>query len=131
MPQRSLVTLKSRREFLRLRGGSRSATPSFVLETKPREGDASSTAAARFGFTVTKAVGNAVLRNRIRRRLKAAIAAVAPLAAKPHHDYVIIAREAASKRPFAELKKDLERAFQRVHHGPGQKRRSSGTSCDG
>ena len=108
-------TLKKRAEFLRLRGGARFATASFVLETRARElreGDES----ARFGFTVTKKLGGAVMRNRIRRRLRAAVAAIAPKLALPGHDYVLVARPAAYDRAFAEIKKDLERALQRVHH---------------
>jgi ribonuclease P protein component len=122
MPSKAPVTLKKRAEFLRLRGGARCATPSFVLETRPRTTHDVEPATARFGFTVTKATGNAVLRNRIRRRLKAAVSAVAPSVSDPRNDYVLIARSAAAKSPFSDLKKDLERAFQRVHHPPGRKR---------
>jgi ribonuclease P protein component len=111
----ALVTLKKRAEFLRLKGGARCATPGFVLETKPRSGATEPRGQARFGFTVTTATGGAVVRNRIRRRLRAAVAAVAPSAARPEHDYVLIARVAALDRPFIDIKKDLERAFQRVH----------------
>lgn len=111
-----VARLKKRSEFLRLRGGARFATPSFVMETRPRTAAAPSPATARFGFTVTKKLGGAVVRNRIRRRLKAAVALVAGTLALPHHDYVIVARPQALDRPFDDLKKDLERALQRVHH---------------
>ena len=57
----------------------------------------------RFGFTATKKLGNAVTRNRIRRRLKEAVRLVAPGAARAGCDYVLIAREAAATRPFAAL----------------------------
>lgn len=107
-------TLKKRSEFLRLRGGARFATPSFVLETRPAVEAGS--VAARFGYTVTKKLGGAVMRNRIRRRLKAVVGQVAPKLAHPGHDYVLVARAAAYDRAFADLKKDLERALQRVHH---------------
>jgi ribonuclease P protein component len=118
----AVETLKKRAEFLRLRGGARFATPSFVLETRPRSGGSDRAAshereaAARFGFTVTKKLGGAVVRNRIRRRLKAAVGAVAPGLAYANHDYVLVARLAALDRGFVELKKDLERALHRVHH---------------
>ena len=111
-----MTTLKKRSEFLRLRGGARFATPSFVMETRPRISPLISPDGPRFGFTVTKKLGGAVIRNRIRRRLKAAIALVAAPLARPNHDYVIVARREALDRPFADLKKDLERALQRVHH---------------
>jgi ribonuclease P protein component len=131
----AVATLKKRSEFLRLRGGARFATPSFVVETRPRissvaspsspeasEPAAHATPAAqatdgpRFGFTVTKKLGGAVIRNRIRRRLKAVVGMVAPTLARSNHDYVLVARLAALDRTFADLKKDLERALQRVHH---------------
>lgn len=118
----ALETLKKRAEFLRLRGGARFATPSFVLETRPRAAAAgevnrvAAIAGPRFGFTVTKQLGGAVIRNRIRRRLRAAVALLAAGEARPNHDYVLIARAAALERAFGEIKKDLERALQRVHH---------------
>ena len=64
-------------------------------------------AGARFGFTATKKLGNAVTRNRIRRRLKEAVRIVAPGRARDGCDYVLIAREAAASRPFAALELDL------------------------
>ena len=125
----AVATLKKRSEFLRLRGGARFATPSFVVETRPRISGVASLAAPeasdpaaraadgpRFGFTVTKKLGGAVIRNRIRRRLKAVVGLVAPALARSNHDYVLVARLAALDRTFADLKKDLERALQRVHH---------------
>ena len=86
------------------------------METRPRISAPACPGEPRFGFTVTKKLGGAVVRNRIRRRLKAAIALVAAALARPNHDYVIVARREALDRPFADLKKDLERALQRVHH---------------
>ncbi|WP_439543191.1 ribonuclease P protein component [Hyphomicrobium sp.] len=125
----AVATLKKRSEFLRLRGGARFATPSFVVETRPRGPDTGGPTAngatqpppgaanaPRFGFTVTKKLGGAVVRNRIRRRLKAVVGLVAPDLARADHDYVLVARLAALDRAFADLKKDLERALQRVHH---------------
>lgn len=119
-------TLKKRREFLRIRGGARWASTSFVLETKPRPVEqATATAGSaerrdpgppRFGFTVTKKLGTAVTRNRIRRRLKAAVGLLAADHARAGHDYVLVARAPAEARPFADLKKELEDAFHRVHH---------------
>lgn len=119
-----LTTLKKRSEFLRLRGGARCPAPPFVLEAKPRLDGADAAGPPRFGFTVTKAMGNAVARNRIRRRLKAAVTALADKVARPGHDYVLIARTEALDIPFDRLKKELERAFQRVHHASAVKSQS-------
>lgn len=111
-----LETLKKRAEYLRVRGGSRWSTASATLEGKPRQDPAGAEAPPRFGFTVTKKMGGAVVRNRIRRRLKAAITAISAAHARPGFDYVLIARPAALTQSFAALKKDLEDAFHRVHH---------------
>lgn len=122
-----LTTLKQRSEFLRIRGGARCPLPPFVLETKPRAETDAATSGPRFGFTVTKAIGNAVIRNRVRRRLKAAVTAIAATVARPGFDYVLIARSAAIERDFSQLKKDLERAFHRVHQPPEHKPRTDGS----
>ena len=128
------VTLKKRSEFLRIRGGKRWSSASFVLETKPRTIVKSAVEVApelasppRFGFTVTKQLGNAVIRNRIRRRLKAAIDLLAGTQAQPGYDYVLIARTPALTRPFADLKKELEDALHRVHHAPQRRPKPRGT----
>lgn len=107
-----LETLKRRPDFLRVRGGSRWATPAFVLEAKRRGGRE---AAARFGFTVSKQVGGAVERNRIRRRLKAAIRDVLREHARRDYDYVLIARRPALDTVYAALVSELVHALDRVH----------------
>ncbi len=71
----------------------------------------------RFGFTVTKKLGNAVTRNRIRRRLKAAISELAPIGARAGFDYVVVARAAAFDRPYPDIIADIARAFAILHGG--------------
>ena len=110
-----ISTLKKRAEYQRVRGGGRCSSTAFILEGKPRPKGLD--AQPRFGFTVTKKLGGAVVRNRIRRRLKAAIAELVKNLAEPHYDYVVVAREPAFDRPFAELRADLTAAFKRVHDG--------------
>jgi len=113
-----LVTLKRRGEFLRLRRGVRCQTAAFVLEAK-RRADSSLAGQARFGFTVSKQVGGAVQRNRIRRRLKAAVRDLVHDHAHHDFDYVLIARRPALDCAFAALVADLTRALERVHRqGP-------------
>lgn len=114
-----VVSLKRREDFLRLRGGVRWSTGAFVIETKRRsehpEAKACAAAEPRFGFTVTKKLGGAVVRNRIRRRLKEALRCLQPDAALPGHDYVLIARAGASSWGFERLKQDLVRGLSHVN----------------
>jgi ribonuclease P protein component len=119
----ALITLKRRADFLRIRGGARWATPAFVLETRPEPDRVAAGEEPRFGFTVTKKLGKAVLRNRIRRRLKALVASLSETSANRGYDYVLIARAVAAERSFGELKKELEQAFHRVHEAAGPRRR--------
>ena len=119
----AVATLKKRSEFLWVRGGRRWSAAAFVLEARSRQNVAEGEAPARFGYTVSKKVGGAVLRNRVRRRLRALTAALKPSQVHPGYDYVLIARTAAAERSFIDLKADLDQALIRVHQAPGQKRR--------
>jgi ribonuclease P protein component len=69
----------------------------------------------RVGFTVSKKVGSAVVRNRVRRRLKEIVRLASPEQMRPGYDYVLIGRRASLDLPFASLTEDLERALERVH----------------
>jgi len=69
---------------------------------------------ARVGFTVSKKVGNAVARNRAKRRLRAAAADVLSASAAPGIDYVLIGRRQTLERPYGALKQDLETALARL-----------------
>jgi ribonuclease P protein component len=108
--------LKTRSEFLHVKGGTRFTTPSLVLQARRRAAGASQLPhLARFGFTATKSLGGAVVRNRARRRLKEAVRLTGSAHAVEGYDYVLIARGGTVQRPFTELIKDLERALSRVH----------------
>lgn len=103
--------LKRRAEFLRVAAKGRKApVHGLVLQALARDDDAP----ARIGFTVTKKVGNAVARNRTRRRLKEAARLL--LRAEPiaGADVVIIGRDATRKRDFVELMDDLRRALRKA-----------------
>ncbi|HEV8026651.1 MAG TPA: ribonuclease P protein component [Stellaceae bacterium] len=114
-----LPRLKRRAEFLRIAGsGRKSVTPGLILQVAPRpvataEARAS-LPALRVGFTASRKVGIAVERNRARRRLRAAVAQVMALHAAPDRDYVLVARAATVRRPFAALKGDLETALRQT-----------------
>lgn len=111
----SVVRLKKRSEFLAVAAtGRRWIAPAFVLQTGPRIGDRlSARAEIGLGFTATKRLGNAVARNRAKRRLREAARRLAPSAA-PGHDYVLIARADVLTCAFQTLLGDLETAFSRV-----------------
>jgi ribonuclease P protein component len=116
--------LKKRAEFLHVRGGARCTVPSLVLQARRRvAGETEDAQVARFGFTATKGLGGAVIRNRARRRLKEAVRVAAPSHAMEGYDYVLIAREGTVQRRLTELIKDLERALAKVHDpSPAKKR---------
>jgi ribonuclease P protein component len=101
--------LTRRAEFKAVAGGRRVSRSGFVLQAlKPVAAPADRP--ARVGFTVTKKIGNAVVRNRIRRRLREAVRAAA-LHAEPATDYVLVGRPAALTLQFRQLVTDLEGGF--------------------
>ncbi len=103
--------LKQRREFLRVAAKGRKApTHGVVVQALARDDDEP----ARLGFTVTKKVGNAVIRNRTRRRLKEAARLL--LREKPvvGFDLVLIGRDHTRGRPFLDLRDDIDRALKKA-----------------
>jgi len=108
----ALERLKRRADFLRVADGRRKwVTPGLILQTLAR---APASDAIRVGFTATRKIGNAVARNRARRRLRAAAASVIARHAVAGFDYVLIARAETPKRPYAALIDDLETALRRL-----------------
>ncbi|MFC6486684.1 ribonuclease P protein component [Nitratireductor sp. GCM10026969] len=97
--------LTKRAEFLAVRRGTRRRGPFFLLEVLERGDDGP----PRLGITVTRKVGNAVERNRIRRRLREAVRVHAADDMAPGTDYVIVGRREILNAPFAALKEELSR----------------------
>jgi ribonuclease P protein component len=109
----SVVRLPKRADFLRIAALKRRwAAPGLVLQVAPRpDGVDLSDGNIRVGFTATRKVGNAVIRNRSRRRLRAAVNHVITRSARADCDYVVIVRAATARRSFDKLVSDLEVAL--------------------
>ncbi len=117
----NFTTLKRRSDFLHVRGGVYWVTPGFTLQARTRKpetgvtGETAGINCSRIGFTVTRRIGNAVVRNRIKRRLREIVRKNSDLFIRPDCDYVLIARPGGLKRRFEDLDRDLKFALKRVH----------------
>ncbi|MEZ5894106.1 MAG: ribonuclease P protein component [Parvularculaceae bacterium] len=107
----AVSAIKKRQDFLAMRGAPGASSPAFLMLARANPANHG---AARIGLTVTKKIGGAVVRNRIRRRLRAAAREIFPQAAQPDTDYVLIARKPAVDRNYALLLDDMKRALLRL-----------------
>ncbi len=123
----ALHTLRVRREFLAVAKGDKQVRRGLVLQARQRNvnaltdlddaSDSSSDAdtAIRFGLTATKKIGNAVIRNRTRRRLRVLAHEILSAHGQPGYDYVLIGRAATKHRTWDGLRTDLRSALKKLH----------------
>ena len=123
----ALHTLRVRREFLAVAKGDKQVRRGLVLQARQRDvnaltdlddaSDSTSDAdtAIRFGLTATKKIGNAVIRNRTRRRLRVLALEILSAHGQPGYDYVLIGRAATKHRTWDGLRTDLRSALKKLH----------------
>ena len=109
-----ISVLTKRADFLAANSGLRNARTGFVLLTRPNDGQG-----IRFGITVTKKIGNAVVRNRMKRRFRELLRAALPVQGLADHDHVLIGRAGGIERDFHLMAEELGRALERAQEGRG------------
>jgi ribonuclease P protein component len=107
--------LRKRADFLRAARGIRRVEGAVTLETCATPAADALAGRLRIGFTASKKIGNAVARNRAKRRLRAAASQVLPLLGREGHDYVLVARGTCVARPFPALLSDITTALKAAH----------------
>jgi len=106
-----LITIKKRADFVAANGGLRATAPGFVLLVRKRK-DAD--LSMRVGFTVTKKIGGAVVRNRMKRRFRALAREILPTKGVPGADHVMIGRAKGVEREFSQLRSELASALDKL-----------------
>jgi len=109
-----ISVLTKRADFLSANAGTRNARTGFVLLTRPNDGQG-----IRYGITVTKKIGNAVVRNRMKRRFRELLRAALPEQGLADHDHVLIGRAGGVERDFHTMAEELAKALERAREGRG------------
>ncbi len=119
----ALAKLKVRADFLRVAATrNKVVTPGLILQAAPQPPGRIGGSGLRVGFTASRKVGNAVIRNRAKRRLREAAAEILADRGNPGTDYVLIARSGTAERPYAALLDDLAAALRRIERSTAGRR---------
>ena len=113
-----ISVLTKRADVVVANKGLRNARPGFVLLTRPNQG-----LGIRFGVTVTKKIGNAVVRNRMKRRFRELLRTALPESGLPDHDHVLVGRAGGVERDFQTMADELAKALDRARDGKGDSAR--------
>ena len=105
--------LRQRADFLAAATGAKVPAAAFVLQARRRDDDGP----VRVGFTVSRRVGTAVERNRVRRRLREIVRRAGERTMRAGYDYVVVGRRSALNVPFDRLMEDFDGALRRLHAG--------------
>jgi len=109
-----IQVITKRADFVAANKGLRNAKPGFVLLTRPNGG-----LGTRFGVTVTKKIGNAVVRNRMKRRFRELLRSAFPEHGLADHDHVLVGRAGGVERDFSAMMQELDHALSRAREGKG------------
>lgn len=112
--------LRQRADFLAVASGARLASPAFVVQRRTRD----DRGPVRVGFTVSRKVGTATERNRVRRRLRELVKQLDASVLRPHSDYVLVGRRTALARDFAIMLDDLRATLHRLEKPRPQRHKS-------